>query len=129
MPRFSPLTTLAFAAIALLAGPASSAFAQDYAKSSPEALAREVTRIVDSRRGVMIPMRDGVALATDIYTPKNATGPLPTIVWKTPYNEQKLAGPTLRCGNRQSAGTKRRPCCPAGSSDQAVHCARSPGTR
>ena len=40
--------------------------------------------IVD--RKVMMPMRDGVRLATDIYRPKNVTGKVPTIVVKTPYN-------------------------------------------
>lgn len=94
MPRFSPSFTLA--AIALLAAPVSGAFAQDYSKYSPAALAKELATTTISRQGVMIPMRDGVALSTDIYTPKNATGRLPTILWKTPYNEHKLAGPTLR---------------------------------
>ena len=37
-------------------------------------------------RKVMMPMRDGVRLATDVYRPKNATGKVPTIVVKTPYN-------------------------------------------
>src|SRR5271169_78343 len=37
-------------------------------------------------RKVMIPMRDGVRLATDIYRPKNATGPVPIIWVRTPYN-------------------------------------------
>ena len=37
-------------------------------------------------RKVMMPMRDGVRLATDIYRPKNVTGKVPTIVAKTPYN-------------------------------------------
>ena len=37
-------------------------------------------------RKVMMPMRDGVRLATDIYSPKNVTGKVPTIVVKTPYN-------------------------------------------
>ena len=37
-------------------------------------------------RKVMMPMRDGVRLATDIYRPKNVTGKVPTIVVKTPYN-------------------------------------------
>jgi predicted acyl esterase len=31
-------------------------------------------------RKVMMPMRDGVRLATDIYRPKNVTGKVPTIV-------------------------------------------------
>ena len=35
---------------------------------------------------MMVPMRDGVRLATDIYRPKDAEGPLPTIFVRTPYN-------------------------------------------
>src|SRR5688572_4114467 len=34
---------------------------------------------------VMIPARDGVKLHTIIYSPKNATGPLPIILTRTPY--------------------------------------------
>jgi putative CocE/NonD family hydrolase len=34
---------------------------------------------------VMIPMRDGVRLNTDIYTPKAPDGPLPMIMIRTPY--------------------------------------------
>jgi uncharacterized protein len=37
-------------------------------------------------RKVMMPMRDGARLATDIYRPANATGPVPAIFVKTPYN-------------------------------------------
>jgi hypothetical protein len=88
--------TAVFAAVALLVSPVSNAIAQDYAKYSPDALAKELALTTVSRPGVMVPMRDGIALSTDIYTPKNATGPLPAILWKTPYNEHKLAGPTLR---------------------------------
>lgn len=40
--------------------------------------------IVD--RKVMMPMPDGVRLATDIYRPKNATGKVPTVWVRTPYN-------------------------------------------
>ena len=40
--------------------------------------------IVD--RKVMLPMRDGVRLATDIYRPKNAAGPVPIVFVRTPYN-------------------------------------------
>jgi putative CocE/NonD family hydrolase len=72
------------------------AAAQDYGKYSPEAQQQALAQIAVSRVGVMVPMRDGVALSTDIYTPQGATGPLPTILWKTPYNEHKLAGSTLR---------------------------------
>lgn len=35
---------------------------------------------------IMVPMRDGVRLATDIYRPKDAESPLGTIFWRTPYN-------------------------------------------
>src|SRR5438067_524102 len=34
----------------------------------------------------MMPMPDGVRLATDIYRPKNATGQVPTVWVRTPYN-------------------------------------------
>jgi len=37
-------------------------------------------------RKVMVPMRDGVRLATDIYRPKNASGKVPIIWVRTPYN-------------------------------------------
>lgn len=40
--------------------------------------------IVD--RKVMLPMPDGVRLATDIYRPKHASGKVPTIWVRTPYN-------------------------------------------
>jgi len=44
----------------------------------------ESVAIID--RKVMVPMRDGVHLATDIYRPKNASGPVPIIWVRTPYN-------------------------------------------
>ena len=44
----------------------------------------ESAAIIDRR--VMMPMRDGIRLATDIYRPKNATGKVPTIWVRTPYN-------------------------------------------
>lgn len=47
---------------------------------------RELHEIAIVERKVMMPMRDGVRLATDIYRPKNATGKVPIIFSKTPYN-------------------------------------------
>jgi putative CocE/NonD family hydrolase len=44
---------------------------------------------------VMVPMRDGVRLATDIYRPKGVEGPLPTVFWRTPYNFHELRGTRL----------------------------------
>src|SRR5882724_5102363 len=37
------------------------------------------------KREVMIPVRDGVKLHTEIYTPKNAKEPLPILFERTPY--------------------------------------------
>ncbi|MHB8540645.1 MAG: CocE/NonD family hydrolase [Candidatus Acidiferrales bacterium] len=38
-----------------------------------------------SKMDVMIPMRDGVHLHTEIYVPKNSNGPLPFLITRTPY--------------------------------------------
>src|SRR5918992_1548995 len=48
-------------------------------------LERELQSLAVVDRKVMMPMRDGVRLATDIYRPKNA-GKVPTVFVKTPYN-------------------------------------------
>ncbi len=47
---------------------------------------RELQSVAVVERKVMMPMRDGIRLATDIYRPKNAAGPVPTIFVRTPYN-------------------------------------------
>ena len=49
-------------------------------------LENELQSIAIVERKVMVPMRDGVRLATDIYRPKNAAGPVPIVFSKTPYN-------------------------------------------
>ncbi len=38
-------------------------------------------------RSIMVPMRDGVRLATDLYRPKDVAGALPTVLIRTPYNK------------------------------------------
>jgi len=38
-----------------------------------------------NRREVMIPLRDGIHLQTVIFTPKDAHGPLPILLERTPY--------------------------------------------
>jgi len=45
-------------------------------------------------RSVMVSMRDGVKLATDIYRPKDLTGALPTILIRLPYNKASYRGAT-----------------------------------
>ena len=59
---------------------------------SPEQIARrwdtekQLQAIAVVERKVMMPMRDGVRLATDIYRPKDASKKVPTIWVRTPYN-------------------------------------------
>jgi putative CocE/NonD family hydrolase len=83
-------------ALLLAVGSAQPVLAQDLASYTPEALEREITTLADARIAVMVPMRDGVRLSTNIYVPRNAEGRLPVILWKTPYNEHKLRGSTQR---------------------------------
>src|SRR5213082_1186432 len=49
-------------------------------------LENELQSVAVVERKVMMPMPDGVRLATDIYRPKNATGQVPIIWVRTPYN-------------------------------------------
>ncbi len=75
---------------------AAAAPAQDYAKYSDAAIERELAQKASVEMIAMVPMRDGVGLATNIYRPANARGPLPTILWKTPYNELAYKTATSR---------------------------------
>ena len=50
----------------------------DYSKWSQHALEAELAKRAIIERKVLMPMRDGVNLSTDIYRPKDATGPVPT---------------------------------------------------
>ena len=45
---------------------------------------QDLTKLFE-RREAMIPMRDGVKLHTEIYTPRNAREPLPMLMLRTPY--------------------------------------------
>ncbi len=61
------------------------------APANSDPLTDEVRRAALAREAnieymVMVPMRDGVRLASRIYLPKNAEGPFPTILWRSPYN-------------------------------------------
>ncbi len=70
------------------------------------AWAQRESDLDDERRGklkaiseheetVMVPMRDGVRLATDVYRPKDAAEPLATVFWRTPYNFHQMGGTRL----------------------------------
>ena len=47
---------------------------------------KELQSLAIVERKQMVPMRDGVRLATDVYRPKNASGPVPIVFVRTPYN-------------------------------------------
>src|SRR3954466_2729072 len=83
--RISALLVIALAATASRAPQPVSDNAQRYTKTN-----------------VMIVMRDGVRLNTDIYTPKDQQGPLPIIFARTPYGIDGAAG-ALNTGYRELA--------------------------
>lgn len=70
--------------------------AQDYSRYSDEAVTEELAKVAETQMIVMVPMRDGVGLATNVYRPQGTAGPLPTILWKTPYNELSYSARTSR---------------------------------
>ena len=81
--RFTTKLCVALLAMAI----SSPSWAQDYSQYSDAAIEHELAEKADVEMFAMVPMRDGVRLATNVYRPKNASGPLPTIFIKTPYNE------------------------------------------
>ena len=68
------------AAAAVLAPMAPPAAAQD-----AQAVLESLEKVAVIEQKVMVPMRDGVRLATDIYRPKTG-GPVPIVFSRTPYN-------------------------------------------
>jgi len=54
--------------------------------------------VSDSDTMIMVPMRDGVRLATDVHRPKG-DGQFPTVLVKTPYNFNQMGGSTLMFAN------------------------------
>lgn len=59
-----------------------SAFAQDRAATQPAGYA------VRAETGIMVRMRDGVALSTDLFFPVGAEGKLPVILWRSVYGKE-----------------------------------------
>ena len=88
--RFSA-RTVCLAATALL-GAVPEILAQRGAPPDPNLVARrdsieralEAIAIVD--RKLMIPMRDGLRMATDVYRPKDTSKKVPVVFVRTPYN-------------------------------------------
>ncbi|MDJ0939810.1 MAG: CocE/NonD family hydrolase [Woeseiaceae bacterium] len=56
-------------------------------------------------RMVMVPMRDGVRLASRVYIPKDGDGPFATILWRSPYNfsEKMVPNPDYSDANLKFA--------------------------
>ena len=77
-------TNLTRAAMYLLPAAIFLAFALQWPVGLAAAAEPDVHQIF-TKMDVMIPMRDGVRLHTEIYVPRHATGPLPFIFERTPY--------------------------------------------
>ncbi|HTR19568.1 MAG TPA: CocE/NonD family hydrolase [Gemmatimonadales bacterium] len=58
----------------------------DSVKARRLAMEAQLESLAVIDRKVMLPMRDGVRLATDVYYPKHAGGKVPAIFVRTPYN-------------------------------------------
>jgi uncharacterized protein len=86
MPRIFVRSVLTFAVLICGAHAQQRAPLTDEQKDQRVQTEKELESLAIIDRKVMIPMRDGVRLATDIYRPKNATGKV-SIIWvRTPYN-------------------------------------------
>ena len=89
MPR--RLVLAAFAAVLALGTALPNAVAQQAA----DRFARPAPKYkFEVQKNVMVPMRDGVKLATDIYMPTGAGEKLPVILMRTPYNKDTYGGST-----------------------------------
>ena len=89
MHRFRRITMAATAAV--LCALTATGLAQRGALTPEQAerrwaLEKELASIAVIERKLMLPMRDGVRLATDVYRPKDASAKVPAIFVRTPYN-------------------------------------------
>ena len=78
------------AAFAVLLAAGNFANAKDLSKYSEDALRRHLEDTASVTKKVNIAMRDGIHLSTDIFVPDGASGPFPTIFWRTPYNYNNM---------------------------------------
>ncbi len=76
-------------AMVVIAGGASLAAAQNDERRAE--LEQRLAKTAEIEKKVMVEMRDGVHLASDVYRPKGTEGSLPTIFWRTPYNFSRLS--------------------------------------
>ncbi|MEO1618641.1 MAG: CocE/NonD family hydrolase [Planctomycetota bacterium] len=93
-PRFRTMTALGrLALLGCVIALAMPSLIGGLACAADETLAK-FRSMSESDTMVMVPMRDGVRLATDVHVPKG-DGPFPAVLVKTPYNFNKLGGSTL----------------------------------
>lgn len=85
MPPFVRSAALAAVAVLALTRPATAQLS-DEIKARRWETENQLQSIAVVDRKVMLPMRDGIRLATDIYRPKDASKRYPIIFSKTPYN-------------------------------------------
>lgn len=64
-------------------------------------IAEHVAEGVVAHRDIMVPMRDGIRLATDVYLPSDAEGPFPVILERTPYGKNERSRSEIEIGMRQ----------------------------
>ncbi len=55
-------------------------------RAQRNAIEKQLEQVAIIDRSVMVPMRDGKRMLADVYRPKNATGPVPIVFVRTPYN-------------------------------------------
>jgi uncharacterized protein len=58
----------------------------DDVKQRREAIEKELESVATIERKLMVPMRDGTRMATDIYRPKDTSKKYPIVFVRTPYN-------------------------------------------
>lgn len=83
------------ACLAVLSGFAQSSIAEEAEEDESAKGRTKLEAIATVETMVMVPMRDGVRLATDVYLPKEGDGPYPVVFVKTPYNFNKIGGVQL----------------------------------
>ena len=67
---------------------------------------KELQSLAVVERKLMMPMRDGVRLATDVYRPRDAKGPVPIVFVRTPYNFNYWDVRNWRAGGHDAAARR-----------------------
>ena len=75
-------------------------FLPGFSQEKPVLLQLDEVAVIDQK--VMIPMRDGTRLATDIYRPKGDQ-PVPVVFSRTPYNFNTYGNGELNSRTMQTA--------------------------